>query len=423
MTAPLGEEVLAAVTTGSLNILCVFVLPMGTCFIIQSFASQLRGRGDIESLPRYAYYALGLALLAGLCALCALPFVRPFVGSMQYAQGVQVVMVEYVTIRLLSIAPAIGIEALGSWYGGLGNTRPALVSGVVAMVVNVALNYLLIEPRFGLPGYGARGAAFASVLASTTGFAVILGAFLLGFGRERAPLKTRLKWHEFVRVLRFGLPNGVNWFLEFAAFVMFTNWMVGHLGTTVLAAFNVVMQINSISFMPAFGIASAGAILVGEAIGRGKHDEVVKLVRLTGKVSGLWMGSVGLVYIAIPDLLIGLFESGSDNSDALLAVGATMLGLSAIWQVFDAANMTLSESLRAAGDTTWGMGARLFLAWVVFMPLSWAAIFVWDGGVFALMASLVGYLALLAAAFGYRFASGRWRDIELVGEPAVLESS
>ena len=76
-----------------------------------------------------------------------------------------------------------------------------------------------------------------------------------------------LNLQELWRVLRFGLPNGVNWFLEFAAFVLFINVVVAHLGTTVLAAFNVVMQINSISFMPAFGVSSAGAIFVGEATG------------------------------------------------------------------------------------------------------------------------------------------------------------
>ena len=94
----------------------------------------------------------------------------------------------------------------------------------------------------------------------------------------------------------------------FAAFAMFINLVVGHLGTTVLASFNVVMQINSISFMPAFGLSSAGAILVGEAIGQRAYQKVWSIVRMTGIVNGVWMGSVGLLYVAASAALVGLFE-------------------------------------------------------------------------------------------------------------------
>src|SRR6201999_3522683 len=95
-----------------------------------------------------------------------------------------------------------------------------------------------------------------------------------------------LGFAEFLRFLRFGAPNGLNWFLEFAAFALFINVVVVHLGTTTLAAFNVVMQLNSVAFMPAFGLASGGAILVGEAIGRRTYTEVWPVVRLGLIVAG-----------------------------------------------------------------------------------------------------------------------------------------
>src|SRR5690606_19346845 len=109
------------------------------------------------------------------------------------------------------------------------------------MGANVALNYLLIEPRFGLPGYGITGAAWASVAASAAGFAVVLALFLRGAGLEdavRVNARGGMRASELGRVLRFGLPNGVNWFLEFAAYALFFNVVVARLGTTVLAALN-----------------------------------------------------------------------------------------------------------------------------------------------------------------------------------------
>jgi MATE family multidrug resistance protein len=339
---------------------------------------------------------------------------------LRYEDSLASLMSTYLGIRLLSVGAAVGMEALGNWYGGLGNTRPSLVGGVTAMTVNVALNYLLVEPRFGLPGYGVAGSAWASVIASWLGFTVVAFGFFRGRGYDKVRGPLSLRWNELKRVLRFGLPNGINWFLEFAAFALFINVVVGHFGTSTLAAFNVVMQINSVSFMPAFGLASAGAILAGEAIGRRAHDEVASIVKLTGKVAGVWMGAIGLIYFTFPTRILGLFSSAEGPSVELLATGAVMLGLSAIWQLFDAISITLSEALRSAGDTTWCMGARIVLAWFVFTPISWIAVLKLGGGVYTVMSALIGYLALLAGAFTWRFLSGKWREIDMVGEPSVI---
>lgn len=420
MTAPLGEDALAAVTTGSLNVFAFIILPMGTAFILQSFASQLRGRGDLRGIQRYAYYGLVLAALAGVISLACTPLIHPALRLLGLDANVTAMMSSYIAIRLLSVAPAVGVEALGNWYAGLGNTRPALVASTVSMVLDVGFNYLLIEPRFGLPGYGVAGAAWGSTVSSWVGLGVVAFWFLRGKGYERLAGPLGLRMSELRRVLRFGLPNGVNWFLEFAAFILFINVVVGHLGTTTLAAFNIVMSINSVSFMPAFGLASAGAIMAGEAIGRRAHHEVSAIVRLTALCTASWMGAIGLVYFTMPRPLIGWFGSHEGASRALLEVGALMLGMSAIWQLFDAISMTLSEALRSAGDTAWCMGARLVLAWFVFTPLAWAAVLWLGGGVYTVMVSLIGYLALLAVAFVWRFLSGKWREIDLVGEPSVL---
>jgi MATE family multidrug resistance protein len=415
MVAPLGEESLAAVTTGALNTFSFIILPMGTSFILQSFTAQLRGRNELGAVRRYAWYGMMLALVAGLSAVCAIPLIPLAAHRLGYAPGVEHAMVTYMSIRFLSVGAVVGSEALGNWFGGLGNTRVAMISGATAMVVNVLGCYCLVLPRFGLPGFGVSGAGWASVVASWSGFVVVA----LAFRSESAQAPGdggKLRMSEFVRVLRFGIPNGTNWFLEFAAFAIVLNLVAGHLGTTVLAALNVVIQVNSISFMPAWGVSAAGAILVGEAIGRRAQGEVWPLVRLTGAVAIGWMVTIGLLYLVAPAALIRLFAS--EESSDLVAVGVTMLTVSAVWQIFDGIGITLSEALRAAGDTSWTMAARIALAWGIFVPLAWVAVLRRGGGVVVLMLAFVIHLALVAAALCWRFASGRWRDIELV-EPSV----
>jgi MATE family multidrug resistance protein len=132
------------------------------------------------------------------------------------------------------------------------------------------------------------------------------------------------------------------------------------------------------------------------------------------------MMSVGLVYLLAPEPLVSLFRSSAGDSEALIAVGATMLMLSALWQLADAANLVLSEALRAAGDTTYCMVARLVLGWLVFTPVAWAAVLVFDAGIGLMMTTMIVYLFAQAGVFALRFASGRWREIDMVGEPELV---
>jgi MATE family multidrug resistance protein len=104
------------------------------------------------------------------------------------------------------------------------------------------------------------------------------------------------------------------------------------------------------------------------------------------------------------------------RTTAFLELGARMLMLSAIWQLFDAAANTLAEALRAAGDTTFTMWARVAIAWMVFVPGSYLSVRVWDGGEVAAVLWLAGYLGVLALVLGLRFRSGRWLEISLFGD-------
>jgi MATE family multidrug resistance protein len=129
---------------------------------------------------------------------------------------------------------------------------------------------------------------------------------------------------------------------------------------------------------------------------------------------------VGLTYLLFPQVLLGLFQTeGSTTAEDFVAVGTLMLTFGCFWQCFDAAAMTVSEALRAAGDTAWPMWARIVLAWGLFFPGGWLTVVYAGGGVAVTMSWVVGYLALLAIVLVLRFLSGRWRYIQLVEEVVV----
>jgi MATE family multidrug resistance protein len=425
MVEHLGPQAIAASATGGFNVFLFMILPMGTVFIVQSFVAQLVGANDRDATPRFAWYGIIISIASGIVAIALIPAIDPLLYYADFSPAVREQMSEYMTIRMFSVAAVVGVEVIANWYGGLGNTWMALVASIISMVVDLFLNWVLIFGNLGAPEMGVNGAALSTTIGSFVGVAFLGFCFWRRIGMSingaPAPARTKLSalsLRELVRVIRFGFPNGLNWFAEFAAFQLFVNVVLASLGDDTLAALQVVIAINSVAFMPAFGLASAGAILAGQSIGAGDKDAVWPQVKLTIKVAAVWMCSIGAAYLIVPGPLLRLFDS--DNTSPLFVeVGITMLLISAAWQLFDAFGITLSETLRAAGDTTWTAVVRFIFAWVIFVPGAYAVVKLWDGGPIGAMLCLVGYIALLSGAFLYRFKSGAWRKIELI-EPKLV---
>jgi MATE family multidrug resistance protein len=416
MVAHLGAASLAATTAGALNAFNLFILPMGIVFLVSSFSSQLFGMGDLGGARRYGWYGLAVAAAAQVLAMALIPLVPAALEPLSYAPDVRALMEDYLVIRLLSAGAVVGMEALANYYGGLGNTQLPMRLSLLAMVLNVLGNWLLIDGNLGAPALGVRGAALASTASTAVAF---LGLFAVFVREGRRHGTGVLRARELLRLVRFGLPSGLNWFFEFLAFSFFLNVVVAGLGTTAIAALMAVIQVNSVAFMPAFGIASAGAILVGQAIGAARRGAVPGIVGLAFAVAAAWQAVVGAVYLAAPDAIVAPFAKDPASARELMEAGRRMLLLSVGWQLFDAAASVLAEALRAAGDTAFTLWARLSIAWLVFAPGSWITVRVLGGGDGAAMLWLVAYLALLALVLFARFRSGAWRRIVLVEPPAA----
>ena len=415
MVASLGASALAATTAGGLNTFAFMILPMGVTFIVASFSSQLFGKGDLAGARRYGHYGLTIAAVTQVVAMAGIPFIPWLLARFDYAADVRAQMASYMAIRLYSCGAAIGMEALSNYYGGVGNTRLPMAISLFAMAINVVGNYALIGGHFGAPAMGVNGAALSNTISTWIAFALFYSLFLRD---GRGMPKPALAMRELLRMLRFGLPSGFNWFFEFYAYNIFVSVVVASLGTTAVAAMMAVQQINSVAFMPAFGLSSAGAILVGQAIGADAKDDVPRIVKTTFATAATWQSLVALACLLIPTLLLQPFVGG-DGAEDLLRTGKRMVMISAGWQIFDAIAGTISEALRAAGDTAFPLWARTIIAWVIFVPGSYLTVKHFGLGELGALGWFLAYFALLAVTMFLRFRTGAWRRMQLT-EPEII---
>ncbi len=308
------------------------------------------------------------------------------------------------------------------FFNGIGRPRITLWITLVTTLANALLNQLFI---FGL-GFGIAGSAWATNCAQLIGLLFALTIFLQPYYRRR--YHSHLTWHPHAQrlwaQLRLGVPMGLPPaadLLGFAIFQMMQTW----LGTADGAATQMVMMLTSLSYMPGFGIASAGTTLVGQSIGAGARDWALRVGNRTILLAACYMGGIGVV-IAVTGPWLLPFFTGAHDADAVAAValGMRLLWLAAAFQFFDGLNMGSSMCLRGAGDVKVPAALVLPMSLLFFAPLAHALTFApgqgWVhflpqygyGAVGGWVAVLV-YVMVLGSVLFLRWRSCAWQRIRL----------
>lgn len=219
-----------------------------------------------------------------------------------------------------------------------------------------------------------------------------------------------------IRMVRLGLPIGIQHELEFGAFGA-TALLMGLLGTLEMASHQVAITLASFTFMMPLGVGAAAAVLVGQSIGRGDPDAA-----RTGAQAALATGAgimllAALVMFAFPGFLAQLFTDERD----VIALAAMLIPVAGVFQVFDGTQVVAAGVLRGAGDTRAPMIASLVGFWLIGFPISIYFGFWTDAGPIGLWWGLVAGLAAVAVFLLWRVRARFRRSLERVlidDEPA-----
>jgi MATE family multidrug resistance protein len=283
-----------------------------------------------------------------------------------------------------------------------GSVAPVLWAAVVGNVVNVLANLVLVFGMFGVPALGVVGSAISTTIARW----VMLGAILL-FARQRLTRLVRpwfpeaLTWAPLRGLAALGAPIGLQFFAEVNAFGLVTI-MMGWVGTNALAGHEIALNLATLTFMVPMGVAAAGTVMVGRAIGRGdpaaaRRDAVAALVVGIG-----FMSLTAIAFLVVP----GLFARAYTTDGGVIAVAMTLIPIAGIFQVFDGMQVCATGVLRGAGDTRVPMAIHMASFWLVGIPLGSWLCFGLDRGPAALW---WGLTAGLAAAGLFQLARVRSR--------------
>jgi MATE family multidrug resistance protein len=236
--------------------------------------------------------------------------------------------------------------------------------------------------------------------------------------KYRAEFNTASGWKPerelFGRLMKYGGPAGMQVFLDVLVFHLFTQ-LVGRLGDAALGATTLTVRLNMIAFLPMMGLGQAICILVGQRLGENRPDLAEKSTYTGLKWSFGYMCLVAFIYVAIPGLLLTVFE-GSKDPALFAEIAKIVPGLLlcvAVFSLADAVNLSFAFALRGAGDTKYVTILTFALAWpLMVIP---TALTVWLGGnVYWCWVFATAHIIGMSICFWFRFRGGKWKTMRVI---------
>lgn len=381
-----------------------------TALVARSFGASEKAKGAV-----YARQALLMALVAGvLLTGVALILGRGFLFLLG-AEG-QLMDLGYMYLSTTAFGlplSAILVSGNGALRGS-GDTRtPLMIMGCVN-VVNIVVAWLLINGEFGFPLLGIQGSALGAVSGWTFGAFLVLTR-LLGWWpgqrrKDRESLRITFDLRPQVEymseMVRIGLPTFGEQMVFQTGLFFFARFIVA-LGTVAYAGHSAIINIDSASFLPGMGLATATTVLVGQSLGAGRPDLAERYALTAWRMGLVFMAVMGLSFFLFPEFFLRLLV----DNDEVVREASWPLRIAGLFDPMLATSFILMGALRGAGDTKWPMYARMIGTW--FMRAGLGALFIPILGLGLVGGRLaMGLDSVAVALFIYwRFRSGRWKQV------------
>lgn len=366
--------------------------------------SRAYGEKDLDKMKRVAEQNVVLNLIIGICVTgLAFVFRMQIFAIYDIEPEILTGALSYFDYILVGFVPMFLSFAFASILRGSGDTKtPMWITGF-ANLINIVGNYVLITGWGIFPELGIAGAAISTSFSRTVATFMYIYVLYL----KQSDIKLKVKWifdkHILEPLFRISLPGGIEQFFMQLSFVV-VGVFIAKLDTDSEALFRILIQIESLSFMPAVGISIAVATLVGKSLGEKDIDKASEVGKTASILGILWGVFVGIIFVVVPLPLLYAFTT----DQTVIAIGIPVMLYMAFNQPGLNYMIVMGGALRGAGDTYKLMIYTMVRLWGLFVPLSYLFILTLEQGVAGLwQAEILSILATAIIIFK-RFHSREW---------------
>ena len=369
MAGHASAQDLAGVSLGVSIWNMLMISMMGVMMAINPVVAHQVGANQFDQIPHMVRQALWKALGIGLVATIAANLAALLFEHMLLEPYVRDLAVNFVLITSLSMPLFALYRVLYGYSTSINQTKPLMVIALLSLLLNVAVNSLLVFGTLGFPRLGGLGCAWATLIT------VAFNLFALLWWMQRSPAYRATwplgqfeppHWQPIKELLKLGLPIGVTYFAETSAFSLIA-LLIAEFGSTQMAAHQIALNFASLTFMVPLSIGLALLTRIGQSLGAG--DPVLARYQA-------WVGvAVSLAFAVLSALFMALLNrriAQAYTSDvAVIALTAELLILAAIFQLSDATQVVTSCAIRGYKVMRSPMLIHLTAFWLFALPLGY----------------------------------------------------
>ena len=390
MMGRFGGETLAAGGLASLTFLATLNITAGITMGVSPLISEAVSTGDTEKVTKLARQGFWLVCLLTIPLAIAIANFELIMLRLGQTKTTVTIANSYLNIVLWGYFPALGFAMLRGVVSGLSQTRPVMVIVALGTLFNVAGNYVLGFGKLGFPRLELQGLAIASTISWWVMFFALLIYIL-----KHPQLKTykiiarlhKLELAIFIQLLKIGVPIGVFLALEIGLFTIVT-YLMGALGTEVLAAHQIVFQTVMVVFMIPLGMSYAATVRVGHWLGQKNYSQIEQSGYLQIGIGLIFAVVITIAMLLFPRAIVSLYIDINDPvNQEIVKLAIPMLTIATVCQIPDVIQKMTYGVLQGIQDTKipmllsipafWGIG--LSLGYIFGFPLGWGGMGLWLG--------------------------------------------
>ena len=404
----LGQASLAAGGLAVMVFTAFLMTGTGVLSSVSSLVAEAYGAQKPRRVGQVTRQGLWIALLMTLPSFPIIAHLDNVMAFLGQDPTVIALSDTYLDVMRWGLLPGLGFAVLRGTVTSLSQARPIMVIVVIANLLNIFGNYVLAFGKLGFPALGLAGLAMASVMAHTTMCLLLLGYICWHQHTVLKPYRLfqhlhRLELPVLRSLLTVGLPIGISTILEHGLFTVMT-FMMGALGTHVLAAQQLALQTVVVVFMLPLAMSYAATIRVGQWYGQRDWEGVRRAAFVSVSAAIAVMLVAGTIFVLFPKALISLYLDVNDPvNQEVLQVGILLLTVGGFGQVVDGVQRTANGALQGLQDTRIPMLIGLFAYWCVGLSSGyWLGFHTPLGGVGIWIGAYIG-LTVTAIAYIWRF--------------------
>jgi putative MATE family efflux protein len=377
--------------------------------------ARFTGANDEAAVNRAAWQAFltAIALSVGVLAPVGYFLAPHLLGLVNAAPEVQAQALPYLRIMFVASLGMMLFFMLSGALRSAGDAKTPLKMGIALTILNITFNVIFIRGLGPIPAFGTAGAAMGMSLAGAllSLFAVwklFSGRWVIDFrGQRWTP-----DWAIIKSLFKFGLPTGLQGIAMNVAGVLLLRFLGSvQLSAEAQAAYAIgYTELFSLVTWTSVGLMGAAAALAGQNLGAGKPERSMSAVQLAAQYGVGIATVVGLLFLAIPELLLGLF--GMDQPE-VVRIGVQLLAYLSVSGLFITVALTYTGGLQGTGDTKSPLYISIISQFLI--PIGLLSVLqshrplqptdVW-------LAIVIGHATRCTLSV-LRFRQGRWRGIKV----------